>query len=267
MSTPEHILKGIFFEKTQKNRSYSLRAFARDLGVSHGYASLILNEKRRVHPRRAVQFAERLNLGMAETERLVDSAKQGFWQSKEETKVAAPKPKRDFFHLEMDRFKVLSEWYHLALLDLTMLPDFKPTYSWAGRALGVKPSLIKTAVGRLSRLGLLEVTPQGWRKTHALLTVPASLPSSAIRKFHRQMIGRALETLRSGEPEDFEARYIVGTTMAIDKSRLPEAKRRVAKFRRSLLTYLTAGPATDLYQLNLQLFPLQKKTKKPTHAR
>jgi len=260
MPTPDHILKGVFFEKTQRNRSYSLRAFARDLGVSHGYVSLILNGKRRVHPKLAAAFADKLKLDAGKGRELVESARHGFWQATipNPTK-SAPDSGADFFHVEMDRFKVLSEWYHVALLDLTTLPEFKPTYSWAGRALGIKPSEVKAAVGRLSRLGLLEVSPQGWRKTHKMLSVPAAAPSAAVRNFHRQMIGKALETLESAEPEDFAARHVVGTTMAIDRSRLPEAKRRVEKFRRSLLKFLAGSEPTDLYQLNLQLFPLVKK--------
>jgi uncharacterized protein (TIGR02147 family) len=266
MTPPEHILKEIYFQKSQRNRSYSLRAFARDLGVSHGYVSLILNDKRRVHPRLAADFASKLKLSQPDTDRLVESAKSGFWKAKGST-PSSPKRGADFFALELDRFKVLSEWYHLALLDLTMVPDFKPSYGWVARSLGIKPSQAKAAVGRLARLGLLEVSSDGWKKTHAMLTIPASVPSSAIRKFHQQMIGKALQELDSGEPEDFENRFIVGTTMAIDKSRLPEAKRRVAKFRRSLLKFLCDGTATDLYQMNLQLFPLVKKKKGTKNAR
>jgi uncharacterized protein (TIGR02147 family) len=262
-SSPGQFLRAVFFQRTQRNSHYSMRAFARDLDVSHSYLSQIFNDKRCLHPKRAEALAARLSLDASSAACFLESVRTSFWRDRSGATGHAGKAKPvEFFQLELDRFKVLSEWYHLAILDFTELADFKPSASWISRRLGVKVSEVRGAVRRLERLGLLQVTERGWRKTHSLLTVPSHHPGAAVRKFHRQMIEKALEALRSDSSEDYDARHIMGTVMAIDKSRLPEAKRRVTKFSRSLLRYLTSGNPSDLYQLNIQLFPLAKKGKR-----
>lgn len=256
---PGGVLREIFFERTQRNASYSLRAFARDAGMSHSYLSLILNGKRPVPPRRALRIADRLKLDPATSSRFLDAVRSGLWDTNVRGKAAAAAPAEAFFSVDLDRFRVLSDWYHLALLDLTLLRDFRPSYAWIARALGITTSQARSAAKRLERLGLLRIEGDSWIKTHRMLSVPAGVPAQAVRKFHRQMIERSLRALRSSDVEDFEARLVTGAVMAIDGSRLPEAKRRIAKFRRSLLRFLTAGEATDLYQLNVQLFPIVKQ--------
>ncbi len=56
------LLKQIITLRHRRNPAYSLRAAARDLGVSHGYLSLILNGKKRLSFERAVQFAQFLRM-------------------------------------------------------------------------------------------------------------------------------------------------------------------------------------------------------------
>lgn len=60
--TPTLFLRQEFDSRKENNPRYSLRAFARDLGVSSGRLSEILNFRRRVTPLQAAKFAERLKL-------------------------------------------------------------------------------------------------------------------------------------------------------------------------------------------------------------
>lgn len=45
-------------------------------------------------------------------------------------------------------------------------------------------------------------------------------------------------------------------TMAIDCELLPEAKELILNFRRQLMRFLESGKKTEVYKLNIQLFPL-----------
>ena len=117
---------------------------------------------------------------------------------------------------------------------------------------------MRLAVVRLRRLGMLSVTKKSWKKVHSRLEIPTARPEEAIRHFHLQMIQKAIDAANSTNAEDFAARDITGMTMPLNPARLPEAKARIKRFRRSLMSYVTRGKCTELYQLNVQLFPLTR---------
>jgi uncharacterized protein (TIGR02147 family) len=245
-------------ERSERNPSYSLRAFARSLGVSHTYLSLVMSGKRQVSPKRAAQFSQALRLDDQAAEMLVREATQ----APEPGKRASAQDSSgtpSFFALELDRFKLLSQWYHIAILDLTLLDDFRPDPAWIAEHLDIPQAAVTSAIERLERLGMIKREGGTLRKSHAKLAVPTYHSDKAVREFHSQMIKKALLELESGAKGDFEARNITGTTIPVDPDLLPQAHKRILKFRRSLLKFLSSGKKTRLYQLNVQLFPLSKK--------
>jgi uncharacterized protein (TIGR02147 family) len=263
---PTSVLRGIFLERVARNPSYSLRGFARNLGVSHAYLSMILGGKRRIPEHRAIQFSQLAGLNEAEAAAFVSACRAAVLKpAKGAAKPSSPSPAtgrpNDYFRLQLDQFRVLSEWYHLAILDLTLLYNFKPDALWIARRLGLKRSEVTKAIARLERLGMLSVAETEWQKKHPKLEIPTYRPDEAIRRFHLQMIQKGMEAALSDKQEDFEARDITGTIMPLNPARLAEAKARIRRFRRSLLNYVTQGKCTELYQLNVQYFPLTRPSR------
>jgi uncharacterized protein (TIGR02147 family) len=261
-SAPSDILRRALVDRVGKNPAYSLRAFARDLGVSHAYLSMVLSGKRPVPVKRAFHFSQTVGLDQEEALAFLESCRRAQFEAKTAEPLVRPKPAApkasgdEFFRVQLDQFRVLSEWYHLAILDLTLLDCFQPSERWIADKLGLTLEEVRGAVARLKRLGMLSVTRGKWTKRHRRLEVPTAQSHQAVRRFHQQMIAKALASLDSGNQEDFERRDITGTTMAVNPARLQEAKKRIQRFRRSLLKYLTRGECTELYQMNVQLFPL-----------
>src|SRR5262249_6676984 len=66
--TTASILRELLARKTSRNPSYSLRAFARDLRVSHTYLSLVMSGKKTLAPKRAILFPRLLGLDSREEE-------------------------------------------------------------------------------------------------------------------------------------------------------------------------------------------------------
>lgn len=223
------------------------------MGVSHTYLSLVLNEKKRISPRQASWMAESLGFDAAKTTEFV--------QSVMDTGVKRPKstPQALFKSLEMDRMRVLNGWYHFAILDMTLLKTFRPDPVWIAKRLGVTQSQVRAAAGRLERLGLLKREPGRWTKTEALLAVPTEKSEAPMRRLHRELILKSLKALASPRKKDFDARLISGAMIPANPERLQEAKKRVQKFRRQLIRFLSEGDCSELYQLNVQLFPLTRE--------
>jgi uncharacterized protein (TIGR02147 family) len=257
------ILRDILAAKTSKNPSFSLRAFARTLGVSHTYLSLVLNEKKKLSMHKVVEFSEilgmdekqrRLFISAAtaekETQTLMTLGGQTFRVKRKKAKPAI------YFELEADRFKVLQEWYHIPLLDLPSTKDFKNDARWIAKRLQISTDQARSGIDRLIRLGLLEEVDGKLRKTNGNIWIGGKKSNRMVRAYHQQMINRALNALDQGGEENFHKRSVSSITMAIDPAKLPEAKKRLDKFQRSLWQFLSTGDSLELYQFNVQLFPL-----------
>lgn len=259
------ILKEVIQAKARKNPSYSLRAAARDLGVTPGYLSLITTGKKRLSFERAMQFSQFLKMDEVRSELFLravalEATKNSACRAYLENSLSnvAGVQAREFATLEMDRFRILSEWHHIAILDMTLLEQFKPDAAWVASELGITVEQVKSAVVRLERLGLLEVTPKRWTKTSAKLAVPTTYSERAVREFHEQMIDKAREALQSPDPDDFAAREISSITFTVNPSHMAKAKKEIEKFKRHLMSLMGEGKCTALYQMNVQLFPLTR---------
>lgn len=269
ISTAE-ILRDVLARKMSKNSSFSLRAFARDLGVSHTYLSLVLNGKKSLSMKKVIQFTQLLQLDARESDlfmkagalesqgRIAQKVKTGPVLSKKKAKQEELK----YFELEVDRFRMLSDWYHIPIMELTYTKDFQNDAAWIARRLSISPEQARNAIARLKRLGLLEECGGKLSKTNAQLAIVPKGFEKAVRDYHRQMIQKASDAIESGNAEDYAARDITGSTISIDPAKIPEAKRKIAAFRRSLLKFLSDGESSEVYQLNVQFFGVSRPVKR-----
>src|SRR5262245_37974939 len=109
--SPAQFLKAQLLGRISRNPSYSVRAFARDLRISHSYLSQLLNERRRLSFRQAVQISDALNLSKEEKERFIQSLLE-----KRDVSDSAGTPvvetSETTVAMDMDRFRTVKEWYH-----------------------------------------------------------------------------------------------------------------------------------------------------------
>ena len=73
------------------------------------------------------------------------------------------------------------------------------------------------------------------------------------RKICLQLLNKALQAL---EQQPLATRDYSTMTMAIDPTKLPEAKERLTRFRRDLCEFLEDGDQREVYCLALQLFAM-----------
>jgi uncharacterized protein (TIGR02147 family) len=257
----KEVLKGILLDRISQNSQYSLRAFARDLNISHSYLSQLINGRRGISAGQAVKMMKVLQLHGNERARFLGAVFRSHEEGGAIVKAQgrrANKAAQAGLVLEIDRFRLVSEWYHGAIVELTAIEGFKPNVGWIGKRLGIEPKTVKDAVQRLMRLGILNKDSGGWRRVHTQIDFPMSRADLATQKYHEQLIEKAKLALNSPSTADYEARDITAHTAAINPKRLPEAKKRVAAFRKKLMAYLGKGGVSEVYQLNIQLFQLSR---------
>lgn len=269
-SQSSRILKQYFSRKQEQNPSYSLRALARDLDVAPSYVSGLMNGKKRASVKMIARLAPLLGfdesaegaLRMATSLEAIgdlEVSKELRTNSALQTLEAIPL----FKPLSKRKLSLLERWYYVAILDLMECDDFEDTPQWIAQRLGLFPHDVQDALRTLEKLELIErgvrKSKPVWKKRDTRIRLPTGRSLNEIRQFHRQMIERALLELRfKTSQRDFERRLISGITFAVDPRNISKARRKLEAAIHSISAELMTGRCTEVYQLNVQLFPLTK---------
>ncbi|NUM87923.1 MAG: DUF4423 domain-containing protein, partial [Bdellovibrionales bacterium] len=158
--------------------------------------------------------------------------------------------------LSGDWYRVVSDWYHYAILEMANLPAFNPDPSWIASQLGISPAESKLAIERLVRLDLL-VRKDGKlsRSAGQMSTADQHLTNSALKRRQRQILEKSMASL---ENDPIETRNHTAMTMSIDPKRIPEAKALIREFNRRMSDLLESGDRTCVYEFAISLFPVLK---------
>jgi uncharacterized protein (TIGR02147 family) len=262
--TSTGFLKEELARRMRANPRYSQRAFARQLGLSPGELCELLAGKRALSLKSALRVARALGLSPAETRHLIQLA-----QVERGRRLGAPEllePLRDDAapsrELTLDMFRVVSDWYCFAILNLLDCDDFQSDAGWIARRLGISRLETELALERLERVGLVERDRRGeLRGVKDYVLSPAGIPSEAIRNYHRQILGKAIEAL---ETQGVGEREISGVGLAVDPVQLPALKKEIVEFQDRLVAkYARGRRKTEVYQLESALFRLTARRKEP----
>ena len=266
----QNVIQAELARRCERNPRYSLRSFAKAAKVDVGGLSRILANKALPSAQVAEKLARFLDLSPKQQRCFMASIAKAH-QARSYRRLSPP------FHKELlddregsaaeaqrelsaEMFRVIADWYHYAILELTFAPGFRAEPAWIASELGISATEAKLAVRRLFELGLLERKGARVRKTDAHLTTgDKQLTSSAHRRRQRQVLEKALFSL---ENDPVEIRSHTGMTMAVDPKRIPHAKEMILKFNRELAEYLEGGDRSQVYELSVALLPLQRRSMK-----
>ncbi len=225
--------------RSKANPRYSLRAFAKSLSIDSSYLSKIMAGKRQLSHISLMRLSEKLDFAPQLIESLDTSLES-----------------QQFTSLELSRFRVISDWYHYAILEMTKLENFNSDPRWIATSLGISQAEALAAIQRLKDVHLLEIKPNGKWEIHNHSTTRHKYTDAAFRQLQKQILEQSINALND---VSFEERDQSSITMCIDKRRLKTAKTKIKKFRRDLMSYLEGGAKKDaVYQLSISLFPAIK---------
>jgi uncharacterized protein (TIGR02147 family) len=225
--------------RIQRNPRYSLRSFAKSLGISHTLLSLVLSGKRPI------------------SKKLREKLEDYFGVIPEIPEAAAPS---EYHQISLDTFAILSDWQHYAILNLMETPQAKFEERWISQRLGITRAEAGIAILRLKRLGLMKLANGKWKRNSAPLKVENNISTADTRRYQHQVLEKAAESL---ENDPFEARDFSSMVLAMDPKQIPYARKKIQEFRRSLTKDLEArGPRSEVYHLAVQIYPVSKKREK-----
>lgn len=235
------VLRGELQRRQDKNPAYSLRAYARHLGISPAQLSQILSGKRVITMKTYKRIAEIFHFSPLESMQFV-----------EEITNSASKVSKTTV-LSEDQFRLISDWWHFAILCLGKLkrPLKDPVY--IAKRLGITLADAKMSVERLERLGVLESGGTEIKCICDPIRVMSETPSTAIQRSHLQTLQLASEKLSQ---VDVKKRDYSAITMAIDPKNLDKAKKAIEDFQDKMVKLLEPGEPSEVYTFSCQLFPV-----------
>jgi transcriptional regulator with XRE-family HTH domain len=121
-------LKNILADKVSVNPRYSLRAFSRQVGLAPGFLSEVLSGKKNLSAEASMKITSALKLSIKESEYFRILVQIELTKSPEvkldlTKKIESFFPKKRSENLTLDAFRTISDWYHIAAVEITHLAD------------------------------------------------------------------------------------------------------------------------------------------------
>ena len=242
-------------------RTWSLSQLAKKLKVSPGYLSKIFAGKQTLSLDLAKKILETL---------MVDEVTRGItlqnFQEKEHKPLGGRKKFESLQDYELSGEEadwLLGKWYRLNLLDLLTTSNFKNDIQWMARKLGITAEEVEYSLNAFEKSGLVERDTQGvWRKKSLKVRFPVSVSKKVIREHHQSQLKKAIAILESRNlPKDFNDRLVVGLSVACNPQKLDQVREILHLALYEAAEILSEDPCTEVYQLNLQLFPQTRSLK------
>jgi uncharacterized protein (TIGR02147 family) len=262
-TTYHDLLNEEFDKRKQLNSAYSLRAFARDLGMSAPRLSQVLSKKQGISVEAASEIAKKLKLNEQKKLWFCNSVGAIHARSYKERnkfleKVQKYKSEAKIFtELHMEYFKVIADWYHFAILELTYLQDFQNDPHWIAEILGITETEVNEAITRMKALDLIVEKEGKLVDAFKFLATSNDVPSASLKKFNTQLMKKAMEALYE---QDVLEREISSNIFSIRKDQLPRFKERLRDFRRELDHEAGQQKEKDaVYCLSMQFYELTNR--------
>ena len=260
--TYRHYIEREFRSRCRRNPSYSLRAYARDLDVPPSKLSEVLRKCCGLSAQSASAIIPKLKLSDQESEFFILSVEAEHSRSIVRKQQARNHLQQfhimtGFTDLDLEKFKIISDWYHNALLELMNLHHFESNTEWMADQLGLDLETTVAALNRLEKFNLISRDSKKWTVCHDNTVVDGKTPSREIREYHSQVLEKAVASI---EDQSMSERDISSVTLAIDESDFPKVQKKIQEFRRGLAHELASSTSKNrIYNLSVQFFPLSKK--------
>lgn len=257
-----------FIAEEKANHSFfSLRYIGQKVGIDAGNLVKVLQEERHLSRRYVAPFIDLCRLRGRRAEYFIllirycrcksnHQARELFEQLCELKQAPARK-------LEAQHYRYFSEWYHAAIRSLLDYYDFKGNTDELGAQLDppVSGAEAKRAIELLRALGLIAKQAHGrYKPTDKILSTGERWQSLAIEAFQEKVIELARQSIRRFSKE---VRDISTITMNLSTEDFHKVMAVIKQCRQEILKIVDeAENSNNVYQLNMQLFPLTRQPKR-----
>ena len=210
-------LKHVFEERLNRNSSYSLRNFARDLSVAPSTLSQVLKGKRGISAKRAEKIVKTLGFNSLESKRFIDQvlAECSRFSSQKrdaQKRLRLKKEQNNTKDLSIDHYQVIADPIHyvvLAAMGLSSANQIKTSEESIAKKTGLSTLQVRIIFERLQKLDLIAKRKSGYYHRYQSIHSPDGVPSEAIRRSHEKTLNRALTALSTLPIDERDFRSLV----------------------------------------------------------
>jgi DNA-binding transcriptional MerR regulator len=238
----QHKLKNEYARRQGVNERYSIRSYAKYLGIDHSLLSKVLKNQQDLSTNQMIKIAPKLGLSLTDIKSIIKDKKLTTQSN-----------------ISDDALMVISDWFYFAILEVLKLPDVEKTCLGISRALNLREMQVYQALDLLQRLGFITFD----ENDHIVAVKDNNFSydftgTNDFRKnSQKQLLFKAIEAV---DEVDFSQRVNSTLTIAIDSSELPLYKQKIKNFIDELNQMSEKTPyPKDVYQLCIALFPFTTK--------
>lgn len=242
--------------------TYSLRAFAKSIGMSPQKLNSILNRNAGLSLKAAIELSKKLSLSEADKNLFLALVEAHHSRSLTVRKLAKDRLNElqefdsNLKLLNENEFEKISTWLIIAIYLLPDLKEFKPDINWIAARLQISMTEAETAVQCLFNNGYLELGPNNeWLQTSKKLAFFAKNKSPALRTYRKDLIEKAKIHVDSDELNNKCFNEIV---VPIAHDDLEYIRNEFSDFQKKIFSRLAnrTGSADQIYTIMLNAFPI-----------
>jgi uncharacterized protein (TIGR02147 family) len=255
-----------YSEKKGTSRYFSYRYMSRQLGIDAGYLVKVLQGQKNLSFDSAPNVASLLKLNKKETEYF--KVLVLFGKAKSNAEIAGYFEKllniseTKSTTIDADCYEFYKKWYYSAVREVLGFFQFNGDFKALAEMIfpAITPAEAKKSVKLLERLDLIKKEDNGFFvPTTRFITTGEKWRSIAVRQFQEETLLLAKAALDS-VPKD--ERDISTITLSVSREGFEEIKEILKQTRRQVFEVAEKEQNVNgAYQLNLQFFPISKKSR------
>lgn len=260
--TPRDFIHAIFQFKKNRRSSFSLRAWAKQMGFKNPtLLSDVLRGKRQPSERLIECLAKNLLLSQNELDYLKllysrANARNTAEKTAVEQLLYGIRPNLPIMQLSPSTLAMLDTWYYFVLIEMTELKDFDlKDIAGIVKKLGhrVSEKEVECALNRLKHLKLLVENSTGKlvKGTGEVFTLTFQEDTPEIKKQLKEIMENFLISYSKHPSEEKDCS---SSNLTIEKKDLKKAKDLIREFHSRMWKLTVKGKAEHVYQFNSQFF-------------
>jgi uncharacterized protein (TIGR02147 family) len=240
-----NILQKQFDEKTRKNGLYSIRAFARDIGIGKSTLHEILHRDKKMSKSTCIKILDYLKVSPDEFDEILNFNLN-------------PSQDNLFKELSAEEFSKIATCEHYALLSLAKSTTCPSDINLLSKRIVLPQQETQSLLNDLVELDLVEIKDNRLIRTAKLLTTTYDVPNKAIQNYHNTSLDKVKDALQDVE---VELRDIASTMFLMSPDKMEALKEELKAIRRKLVSSVEDNNEnSEAFLLNISVIPISQRS-------
>jgi uncharacterized protein (TIGR02147 family) len=238
------ILQKEFNEKSSRNNLYSIRAFARDIGIGKSTLHEILNKNKKVSKATCTKILSYLNYSDTDFQQILNYNTN---------------PTQDilFKKLSNEEFNRIATCEHYVILSLSQSKSCPSNLLKLSQRIMLPEEETKQLVKDLLELNLIAIEEEKIVRTSKLLTTSYDIPSQTIKDYHKSSLDKVKLALSDIE---VELRDIASTTFLMSPEKMNSLKEELKAIRRKIVSSVEDNKEdSEAFLINISVIPVSRR--------